>query len=260
MAENSWPFENADTTEIQFSKWASVLAETGVISGLNVTASGMGVSIDIGNAIVQGMFYENTTAKALAVAAAPAAGQTRLDALILKLDLAANTITALIKGGAANASGGSLPALQQDANIWEHRLRTITVPGGAAALVAGNIGVQSQPTGMRVLVFPAAPTALTGVPRAIGLDLTAKTLSYWDGAAWNPLTAAVAYGALTGVPASFPTTPADFTGVLPVAKGGTGTTDLSTLTVGNATKIGGRQIFVQSGTPAGAAANDLWFW
>ena len=92
MAENSWPFENADTTEIQFSKWASALAESGPITGLDVTlASGMTVNVGIGTGIVRGMFYENTTAKALVIGAAPAAGQTRLDQIVLKLDLAGNT-------------------------------------------------------------------------------------------------------------------------------------------------------------------------
>ena len=253
MAENSWPFETQDTTELQFSKWASALAESGPISGLDVTvASGMTINVGIGTGIVRGMFYENTTTKALVVGAAPAAGQTRLDAVVLKLDLAANSVTAILRAGTASSGGGSLPVLTQNDSVWEHHLRTVTVPGGAAALVSGNIGAVTPPTGMRVVPYVGAPPALTGTPRALGLNLATKRLSYWDGAAWVELTAAVAWDAISGKPASF--TPSAHTHTISEI------TDLSGATVANALKVGGRTIFVQSGTPAGAVSGDLWFW
>lgn len=253
MAENSWPFETQDTTELQFAKWAGSLVESGVISGLGVSVvSGMTVALASGSAFVRGMYYENDAAKNLVVGASPAAGQTRLDALILRLDLAANSITAVIKAGTANSSGGVLPSLQQDNAIWEHRLRTITVPGGAASLVAGNIGAAAPATGMRVVAYEGAPPTLAGVERAVGLNLSTKRLSYWDGGAWVELSAAVAWDAITGKPSTF--TPSAHT------HAASEITDLASATVANADKVGGRRIFVQSGTPSGAAAGDLWFW
>ena len=181
-----------------------------------------------------------------------ASGQTRLDALILKLDLAANTIVASIKTGTASSGGGALPALTQNDTTWEHLLRVITVPGGVAALVSGNIGPVTPPTGLRVVPYVGAPPALTGVPRALGLDLTSKRLSYWDGAAWVALTAAVAWADITGKPATFSPSAHSHT----IAD----ITDIASATVANALKVGGRTIFVQSGTPTGAVAGDLWFW
>lgn len=253
MAENSWPFETVDTSEAQFSKWANALVETGEISGLGVSVSaGMTLALASGSAIVQGMFYENTSAKNLVVGAAPASGSTRLDALVLRLDYAANTITAAIKAGTANTSGGALPALQQDASVYEHRLRTITVPGGAASLVAGNIGPAAPPTGMRVVPYADAPPALTGVPRALGLNLTTRRLSYWNGTSWTELTASVAWGEITGKPATFTPSAHEHT----IAD----ITDIANASVANADKVGGRRIFVQSGTPSGAQSGDLWFW
>ena len=65
---------------------------------------------------------------------------------------------------------------------------------------------------------------------------------------------------------------ADISGVLPVAKGGTGATSLANVSVGYASsagyaggsgdsaKIGGKAISVQSGAPAGTAVGDLWVW
>lgn len=253
MAENSWPFENADTTEIQFSKWATALAESGPITGLDVTlATGMGLNVGIGTGIVRGMFYENTSAKLLTIGAAPAAGQTRLDQIVLKLDLAGNTISAVVRAGTATSGGGTLPVLTQNDTTWEHPLRTITVPGGVASLVSGNIGPVTPPTGMRVVPYVGAPPALTGIPRALGLNLNTKRLSYWDGAAWAELTASVAWSAISGAPATF--TPSAHTHTISEI------TDIGNATVANALKVGGRTIFVQSGTPAGAVAGDLWFW
>lgn len=76
-----------------------------------------------------------------------------------------------------------------------------------------------------------------------------------------PVASAVAWSTITGKPATFPTTPADFTGILPVAKGGTGADSLASIKVGDSTAIDGRRIYVQSGTPSGTIPlNSLWFW
>lgn len=75
-----------------------------------------------------------------------------------------------------------------------------------------------------------------------------------------PVASAVTWASITGKPDTFPTTPDDFTGTLPVSKGGTGATSLASITVGNSTKVDGHRIFVQSATPAGAVLNDIWLW
>lgn len=77
-----------------------------------------------------------------------------------------------------------------------------------------------------------------------------------------PVATAVAWDTITGRPAYFPADVTNSTGILPVARGGTGATSLSAITVGtasNALKVAGHDIFVQSGTPTGTL-NDLWFW
>ena len=129
---------------------------------------------------------------------------------------------------------------------------------------------------------PAVPPGSVNVGQgitgtgAIGSPIAVKTLSaaggvttglevYVDSAgnlrAVPPATTAVEWSAVQNKPTSFPTTAADFSGAaLPVAKGGTGATSLSTITVGNADKVGNHRIWVQSATPSGAAVDDLWFY
>jgi hypothetical protein len=76
-----------------------------------------------------------------------------------------------------------------------------------------------------------------------------------------PVGSSVTWASITGKPTTFPTTPSDFTGVLPVDKGGTGATALSSITVGNSTLLDSRRVYTQSSTPSGTIPlNSLWFW
>lgn len=206
MAENSWPFYGAETNEAQFSKWASTLVESGIASGLAITpGSGMAASIAVGAGIVRGVYYENTTAKALAIGAAPASG-TRRDYVILRLDQTANTITALVKAGTANASGGTLPSLTQNDTTWEIALAVLTIASGTAAISSAMIDELKPSTGLRVLPYLAADRPTPPASQiAIGLDLTNKRIEIWSGGAWQSLFSLD-----------------NMTGVLPLSKGGTG--------------------------------------
>src|SRR5687768_16046540 len=121
MAEQSWPFYGAETNETQFSQWARTLGDSGIATGLALTApGGMAVGVGVGNGLVRGVYYNNDAVKSLAIGAAPGtAGQTRLDAIVLRLDQTANTIVAAVKAGTANTSGGALPALTQTETTFE---------------------------------------------------------------------------------------------------------------------------------------------
>src|SRR6187431_2057476 len=103
MAENSFPFESQNNSEGDWSKLIGALAETGVLSGLFLTAgSGMQVLVGSGSAIVQGFYYENTSTVPLAIGAAHAT-LARKDYVVARLDLAANAITIVIKAGTTSA-------------------------------------------------------------------------------------------------------------------------------------------------------------
>lgn len=212
MAEASWPFYGTETNEVQFSKWASTLVESGIVSGLAIApGTGMAVTVGVGSAIVRGVFYENTAARTLAVSAAPsAAGQTRRDLVILRLDQTANAITALVRAGTANTSGGALPPLTQNDTTWEIGLAIITVANGTAAISSPLITPLRPTTGLRVLPYVTSdrPTPGAGVT-ALGLDITARRLELWNGSSWVSLF-------------DF----ANISGTVPVNQGGTGVTTL----------------------------------
>ena len=136
---------------------------------------------------------------------------------------------------------------------WEFQPPPANPPGavnvGAGMQGDGTVGAPLRP---RLIGTSAGGTTS-------GLEVYVDSVGNLRSVA--PVATAVTWTSITGKPTSFPTTPADFSGILPVAKGGTGQTDLNNVTVGNATLVEGRRIYTQSGTPTGTIAlNSLWFW
>jgi len=206
MAENSWPFENQLTTEAQYSKLFATALDTGVVSGLGLSAgSGMVVNVAAGAAILQGFYYENTSAKALTVGAAPAAGTARKDYVLLRLDLTANTITAVVKAGTANASGGTLPALTQTAAVWELPLGEISVASGVVSITSAMIVERAVRTGLRVIPYATSATRPSPAASqiALGVNTTTRQIEVWVSGTWYSITPDLSWSAITGKPTTF---------------------------------------------------------
>lgn len=190
MAEASWPFYGVETNETQFSKWARALAFSGINAGLAITpGTGLQVVLGIGSGLVRGVFYENDAVKNLAIGAAPAAGNTRLDAIVLRLDQTANSIVAAVKAGTANTGGGALPALTQNETTYELLIGVVTVAAGTAAITSPMINELRPTTGLRVYPYATAKRPTPGEEVALGIDLTTKRIELWASGAWVNLSA-----------------------------------------------------------------------
>lgn len=226
MAENSFPFYGEETSEAEYSDLFGLLSQNGVASGLGLSAgAGMNVTVAAGVALIRGRYYENTANKAVAVSAAPGSG-TRKDAIILRLNIAAKTITAVSKDG-TTAGGGTAPALQQDDDIWEVLLGYVTVASGTVSLTSGMIQQQRPTLGVPVFAYASNDDRINpaALPSALGVNTTTRVLSVWNGAAWGGLS--VAYADITGAPVAAPVHDIDgdrHTGTLSIGKGGTGAT------------------------------------
>lgn len=236
MAEQSWPFYGAETNEIQFSQWARTFGDSGIASGLAFSApGGMVVRVAAGFGLVRGVYYNNDANKDLTVGAAPGTvGQTRLDAVVLRLDQTANTIIAAIKAGTANPSGGALPALTQTETTFELLIGTVSVAQGVAAITSGMITELRPQIGNRVVVNTTARRpAAASAPNVLFFDTTTRKLYYSDGETWDDL-----YDV------------SHLTGTLPVNKGGSGVTTLKALREA-------LDIYVQPSAPAHKAGR-VW--
>lgn len=202
--ETSFPFSGQTNSESDWAKLIGTLAETGVIDGLTLSAgSGMQVIAALGKALVRGFYYElSGDPKPLAIGASHAT-LTRRDYLILKLDLAADSITLLVKAGTPSGSTGTLPALTQNATVWEHPVGIITIPGGASNIVSGNIAQLAAGIGLRVIPYAGTGQRPTPATLALGVNTTDRTLELFTGGSWYSLNPEVTWETITGKPATF---------------------------------------------------------
>lgn len=186
MAQNSFPFENADTTETQYSQLFSELQDTGVAgdtfanAGIAVSVgTGMGLVVSAGFAMIRGFAYENTDNLTLTVDAADLANP-RIDTVVLRLDPSANGITAVIKKGTPAATPAA-PALTQIAGaVWEMPLADILVPTSSTALSGANLTDRRTFLGSRVGLWRTATRPANVDHGTFGLNITTGKFEWYD--------------------------------------------------------------------------------
>lgn len=143
MAQSSWPFENIDTSETQFSQWARNIGEgvkTGALNELEVFAdsTGMQVKVKSGQALVRGHYYQSTAEEVLTVTAADLTNP-RIDTVVLELDPSANSITLEVIAGSPAPSPSPEPLVQTDAGIYQIKLAEVLIDAAATTIAAGKV-------------------------------------------------------------------------------------------------------------------------
>lgn len=192
MAQTSWPFENVDTSETQFSQWAKAMAGNGYAgvqgvpgdSQLAVTASGSGlvVNVSAGFALVRGFAYQSDAVVPVTLNAVTA---NRYDRIVLRLDPTANSVIVAVVQG-AGASTPVLPALAQTSTgIYEFELANIylaasTTNASTATFVDARNWLGEQVGKWTTAGRPTAP--LIGMT---GYNSTLAVHEVWNGTAWT---------------------------------------------------------------------------
>jgi len=201
MAEQSFPFENIDTTESQFSEWATNFQETGVQGsptgtelGITVTGSDLNLTIAAGQAFIRGHYYINTDDLVLAVTSAGV--NTRIDIVVVELDPEANTIVTKIVSGTAVSADPVAPTLTQSATgIYQLPIATLTIPTSTVVITSGMLTDTRTFMGNRIGIWttatrPANPTAY----QTLGYNTTIGSHESWNGTSWvgffDPITTA----------------------------------------------------------------------
>ena len=191
MAEQSFPFENIDTTESQFSEWATNFQETGVQGsptgtelGITVTGSDLNLTIAAGQAFIRGHYYINTDSLVLPVTSAGT--NTRIDIVVVELDPEANTIVTKLVQGEAVAADPVAPTLTQSATgIYQLPIATLTIPTSTVVITTGMLVDTRTFMGNRIGIWttatrPANPTAY----QTLGYNTTIESHESWNGTAW----------------------------------------------------------------------------
>lgn len=138
MAQSSWPFENVDTSETQFSQWARNIGEgvKGSSSGTELKVSagtGLQVAVAAGQSMVRGHYYVSTASETLTIGAAHAT-LGRIDSVVLELDPSANMILLKIVAGTAASTPAAPTLTQTDAGVYQQLLGTVLIPAAATSV------------------------------------------------------------------------------------------------------------------------------
>ncbi|MFY1688185.1 hypothetical protein [Plantactinospora sp. WMMB782] len=219
MAFISFPFDNADTTEGQYSRLFRELQDTGVVDAVTgagfrvwADASGMLAKVDPGSAILRGHMVSSDAVETRAIGAASAS--ERIDRIVLRLDPAANGISIEVLQG---TPGDGPPALTQtDVGVYEFALARITVSPGVSNIAADKVTGERQFVGSRVRAWTTATRPASPRVSQLGLNVTTGDWEYWTGSAWanlvpNPVANSARWGGYsvtvsTTTPAGSPTT------------------------------------------------------
>lgn len=187
MATSSFPFDNQDTTEAQYSQLFRELQTSGVAdtyggTGLRVDATGgMGLSVQPGFAIVRGHGFQSTGTEVVTLPAATTS--TVIHLVVLRLDPAANTISIQRLSGVGN---GGAPALTQtDTGIYEIPLMQIEVGPSAANIDPTKMTdkrafLGAAPTGWSTASRPTSPRYAT-----LGYNATTGQWEFYNGVEWK---------------------------------------------------------------------------
>lgn len=144
MAITSFPWENIDTTETQFSQWARNIGEG--VKGSSATddlkpfgdSTGMNVKVYAGQAMVRGHYFVSTATETLTVTTSDPTNP-RIDAVVLELDPTANSIVLKVIAGTAASTPVAPTLTQTDSGVYQQLVGTVAVAAGTGLISAGNV-------------------------------------------------------------------------------------------------------------------------
>jgi hypothetical protein len=247
MAQTSWPFEDQNTTEFQYSDLFRRLQTSGVAGDPATTdlkpfgdSSGMVVKVPAGFAIVRGHAYVSNATENLTVTAS--AANPRIDLVVLELNPSANETILKVIAGTPAVSPVAPTLTQTTDGLFQLALGTITVPGSATTISAGNVVDSRRFIGTQFGRWTTTTRPASPVAGVAGLNTTTGQPEFWNGSAWvsfladaSVTTAKLADGSVTT--AKFAPT-------------------------ASTTFIGGKRVIVQTAIPTapegGFGVGDVW--
>ncbi|MFF1686086.1 hypothetical protein [Streptomyces sp. NPDC058254] len=174
-------------TDAEYEKIASRFSDDGVYGtplDTAVVTAGSGLTVNVRSGVygsVRGHAWWSGTSTTTLTIAANAAGSTRTDRVVLRLDRSDWTVRAMVRQGTA---GGGAPSLVQstgDAGLYEILLANVTVLAGASAVTVARgeryVGTRVRPCTSASLANPS-PTL-----GELRYETDTKRLRLYDGEA-----------------------------------------------------------------------------
>lgn len=240
MAETSYPFDNVNTTEAQYSQLFRRLQWTGVSGDATTTdlkvsadSSGLNVKVAPGFAIVRGHAYVLDADLTLNVSAG--ATNARRDLVVLRLDPSANSVSAVVKAGTAASSPVDPTLTQTEEGVYELALARVEVPANAVTVSASNVTDRRTYIGSQVGMWTSALRPATPEIGMFGYNTSIGRFEGYTPSGWKVITLE-----------------SD-----PVLASQISSSEQLKL---NAGTINGAPIFVQATAPTNPVLNTLHFW
>lgn len=192
MAETSFPFENLDVSESQFSKWARNFQDNGVAGvpgdgNLLVTGddSGLQVRVAAGQAFVRGHYYINTSQATVTILSS--GENTRIDLIVLELDPVANSITLKAVRGDEVLSNPVAPTLTQtDVGVYQLAIAKLTIPNNTSSIVNSMVTDLRTFMGQRFGIWTTATRPANPIEKfTVGYNATLGYHEVWSSGEWR---------------------------------------------------------------------------
>ncbi len=140
MTVFSGPMDNSNMSQAQWEEVESKLWTTGVITGARntfttTTTTGLGISVNTGDAILDGFRFYADAATALTAATADPS-LPRIDLLVLRIDEAAHTATIALKTGTPAASPAAPTATQTPGGTYELGIYQVRVNAASTSITS----------------------------------------------------------------------------------------------------------------------------
>jgi hypothetical protein len=195
----SYPFENQDTSETDFSRLFKELQDSGVAGDVGSDAfkvtsdgSGMDVQINPGFAMLRGHAIHSSAVETKTLAAADGL-YPRIDRVILRLDPVANAITIEVLQGDPAETPTAQSLTYTETGVFELSLAEVTVPAGSLNVAQSAINDNRTFMGMRLGNWKTS-TRPTGTARRgrLGFNSDTATWEFWNGTGWANMVVAKA--------------------------------------------------------------------
>lgn len=195
MALTSYPFENANTTEDQYTLLFRNFVDSGIIGSygddqfvVSSDGSGLDVQVSAGYAILRGHAVSNDGPVTLTLDAADASF-ARIDRIVLRLDPVLNGINLAVIKGTPASTPVAPPIVRTDTGVWDLPLATVKVGANALNVLATDIVGTRSWGSHRFGVWSTAgrpETARIGQP---GFNVDNSGVEIWTGTKWEPFVA-----------------------------------------------------------------------
>lgn len=191
MALNSYPFENANTTEDQYTLLFRNFADSGIVGNyadeqflVTTDGSGLDAQVAAGYAILRGHAVQNDGPITATFEAADTSF-ARLDRVVLRLDPVLDGITLVVIKGTPGSVPVAPPITRTNTGVWDLPLATVRVNANALNVFPDDIADNRTWGSHRFGVWSSSTRPESPRIGQPGFNIDINGAEVWSGTKWE---------------------------------------------------------------------------